>query len=78
MGLRQIEQVFSLFFAKYLPHFQSVSVLKKVVRNFEESSNMAKIWQKMKKSLVPQCIQPIFRLIPGTRKTDFGYKNYFS
>ena len=42
--------------------------------NFEKSSNMmAKIWQKMKINPCPTCLQPIFRLIPGTQKSNLGY-----
>ena len=36
------------------------------LQNFEKSSNMSKIWQNMKKNLVPTWLQPIFRLIPGS------------
>ena len=72
MGLRQVEQGFSSFFAKFLVYlmiFQnsvcqergvcydgegSVKFKRalKPLQNFDKSSHMPKIWQKMKKSFV--------------------------
>ena len=62
MNFRQVEQGISPFFVKFLPYlkiFQS-GAIEEALRNFEKSSNMAKIWQEMKKSLVQLSLDPFF------------------
>ena len=58
MGGRQIEQGFSSFFAIF--HDFSKWRAPKALCNFEKSSNMTKIWQKMKKRLVQLAFNPFF------------------
>ena len=41
------------------------------VLHFKNSSNMAKIWQKNEEKPCSTCLLVIFRLIPGTPKSDF-------
>ena len=51
MGWRQVEKELSLFFHQIFAIFDDFSKwsrTKKVLRNFEKSTNMAAIWQKMK------------------------------
>ena len=57
MGLRQVEQGFALFFAKFFGIFDYFSKF------------MAKIWQKMKKSLVQLALNPFLHRIPWVPKT---------
>ena len=67
--LWQVEQGFNSVFANFLAWrlmiFQS-GVVPKELCNFEKSSNLSYIRQKIKKSLVQLALKPIFRLIPGT------------
>ena len=61
MGLRQVEQGFSSFFAKFLAYlviFQS-GPHQRCSGNFEKSSNMAKIWQKNEEKPCSTCLKPI-------------------
>ena len=73
IDLRQVEKGYSSF----LPGIFDNLFLKdmtKALRNFGKSSNMTKIWQKMKKSFpFSSCLKLIFWLISGIRKCNFGY-----
>ena len=63
MGLRQVEQGFSSFFAKvlaYLKIFQSGAP----IMNHLYANILAKIEEKPRFT----CLKPIFRQVPGTRK----------
>ena len=76
---RQVEQGFSSFFATFMAYlmiFQqlpSVSAPSFSVPYFEISSILAKIWQKIKKSLVQLGFNPVLYGTVGTRNPDFGY-----
>ena len=64
--LRPVEKGFLyLFFCQILGIFEDFS-------KFEKSTNMPKIWQKIKKSLIPTFFKPIFRVIP---RSDFWVPN---
>ena len=58
--IKQVEQVFSSFFLPNFWWFLKVESELKVLGNFEKSTNMAKIWQKMKKSIVQLASNPFF------------------
>ena len=79
MGLRQVEQDFSSFFATFLKYlFDDVSnqSMQMVLQNFEKSSNMPKIWQKMKKSLVQLALNPFLHGTSITLNPGFGYPKH--
>ena len=50
MGLRQVEQRHFFIFCQLFVIFDDFSKWS-TLKNFEKSTNMAKIWQKMKKAL---------------------------
>jgi hypothetical protein len=57
------------FFANFLPYlmiFQSAAKLWKTIK-------YAKILAKNEEKPLSTCLQPIFQLITGTQKSDFGY-----
>ena len=65
--LSKVDQGFSSFFGVF-DDFSKWRALK-VLRNFEKSSNVPQIWQKMKKSLVQLAFNPFFGWfqVPETR-----------
>ena len=75
MGLWQVEQGFSSFFAKFLAYiFDDFSPLVRSTIHIEKiikyaKKKLAKIEEKPSST----CCKPIFRLNTGTRKSDFGY-----
>ena len=72
MGLkRHVEQGFSSFFAKFwanLMIFLKIRIAPSIF--YEKSTNLTKILQKMKKSLVQLAFSPLFHGTTGTRKSD--------
>ena len=66
--LWQVEQGFNSFFANFLAWRLMIfqSGVPKELCNFDKSSNLSYIRQKIKKSLVQLALKPIFRLISGT------------
>ena len=67
VGFGQVEHC---FFAKYLPYLTIFHGAPKVLRNFEKSSNVAKICAKNEENLCSTSLKTIFRLISGTQKSD--------
>ena len=67
MSLRQVEQGFSSFFAKF-DDFSKWG-MPKWLQNFEKSSNMPKKMAKNEEILSSICQKPIFLLNLGTRKS---------
>ena len=55
--------------------FSKWSALK-ALQNFEKSSNMAKIWQQMKKSLVQPALNKFFQGTSKPQNLGFGYPIY--
>ena len=55
------------------PRFWKWSKCQRYCKTLNNHQNMPKIEQKMKKSLHELALKTHFRLIPGTRKSDFGY-----
>ena len=62
--LRQVEQGFSVLFAECFGKSDDFSQwsIPKALQNFEKLSNMPKIWQKMKKSLVQLALKTHFSM----------------
>ena len=71
MGLRKVEQSFSSFFAQIFGMFDDFSKFNRAfgIFSFKKSSNMAKIWQKMRKPLfnLPSTHFSMVLQIPKTR-----------
>ena len=57
-------------FLHFLPNLMFFSTLWSLMLHFDKSSNMAKIWQKMKKNLA---FNPFLHGTAGTRNPGFGY-----
>ena len=72
--IRQVEQGFSSFFAKFLPYMMMI-FQRSAMLHFGKSSSMAKIWQKMKKSLVQIALYPFIGWFRGPENPISGTRS---
>ena len=73
MGWRKAEDGFSSFFVKFFLCIEDFSKwnITNVLLNFEKSSKMAKIWQKMKKIHVQLSFNPLLKSTSKIPKSYF-------